>query len=98
MHLRRGRHAAVTTAALSAVLLAGAPAAARMTINPPRPSPAASFAMSGVLAGVAATSATNAWAVGYTDTDTTLIVHWNGKVWKRQPSPPAGAYHLQAVA
>jgi hypothetical protein len=29
----------------------------------------------------------NACAVGYTDTDTTFIVHWNGKAWKRQPTP-----------
>jgi hypothetical protein len=34
------------------------------------------------LVGVAATSATNAWAVGGA-----LIVHWNGTTWKRQPSP-----------
>jgi hypothetical protein len=33
---------------------------------------------------VAATSAQNAWAVGWTDTTTgtkTLILHWNGKTW-----------------
>ena len=47
------------------------------------------------LMGVAATSSTNAWAVGYGDWDLdddifesrTLIEHWNGKAWKIQPSP-----------
>jgi hypothetical protein len=34
------------------------------------------------LAGVAATSATNAWAVGGTASDHTLILRWNGKAWK----------------
>ena len=41
--------------------------------------------------GVAATSATNAWAVGYIGggpgaqgNATPIIEHWNGKVWKRQ--------------
>jgi hypothetical protein len=51
-----------------------------------------------VLTGVAASSATNIWAVGFTFTPTTgversLIVHWNGAVWKRVASPnpsPAG--------
>lgn len=37
----------------------------------------------GDLLGVAATSATNVWAVGYTDGGgKTLIVHWNGTSWK----------------
>jgi hypothetical protein len=48
------------------------------------------------LDGVAATSATNAWAVGYysqhTDLGTqmhtrTLIEHWNGTAWTQVPSP-----------
>jgi hypothetical protein len=39
------------------------------------------------LNGVAATSATNAWAVGHTSTNNggnekTLIAHWNGTSWK----------------
>jgi hypothetical protein len=45
---------------------------------------------------VAATSATNAWAVGRTFTKTTmipLIEHWNGTAWRQVPGPalPAGA-------
>jgi len=35
------------------------------------------------LIGVAATSATNAWAVGCTgNCAKTLILHWNGTAWK----------------
>jgi len=46
----------------------------------PSPSPGTSAGLS----GVAATSALNAWAVGWTDTTTgtkTLILQWNGKTW-----------------
>ncbi len=45
------------------------------------------------LQGVAATSACNAWAVGYYHTGTkylTLIEHWTGKAWKVQPSVNSG--------
>jgi hypothetical protein len=44
-----------------------------------------------VLTAVAATSASNAWAVGYTRTSwKTLIEHWNGTAWKKVPSPTPG--------
>jgi hypothetical protein len=46
------------------------------------PGPAASFTSSGDFSGVAATSATNAWAVGGTANGHTLILHWNGTTWK----------------
>jgi hypothetical protein len=46
------------------------------------------------LSGVAALSAKNVWAVGETGVTTvtggglrTLTIHWNGKSWKRVPSP-----------
>ena len=56
----------------------------------PSPGPAGSL-----LSGVAAMSATNAWAVGYTGTSSgakTLILRWNGTAWKQVPSPsPAAA-------
>jgi hypothetical protein len=45
------------------------------------------------LSAVAATSATNAWAVGHRSTgsvDRTLILHWNGHLWKVVPSPNVG--------
>lgn len=55
-----------------------------------------------VLSAVAATSATNAWAVGrYTITPTfTLIEHWNGTKWRQVPSPnPSGdSNQLSGVA
>ena len=47
------------------------------------------------LSAVAATSSSNAWAVGdyYNGTTfRTLIVHWNGTGWKRQPSPNVGSF------
>jgi hypothetical protein len=55
-------------------------------------------ASGGQLRGVAATSARDVWAVGWTggssegNNQQTLIEHWNGKVWRRVPSPnPRGA-------
>jgi hypothetical protein len=42
------------------------------------------------LQGVTATSASNAWAVGYVFTSTgrqALILHWNGSTWAQVPSP-----------
>src|SRR5271156_4419262 len=59
--------------------------------------PAASFAVSGYLSDVAATSASNAWAVGYTSSGT-LIVRWNGTAWKRVPSPGSAGSLLYGVA
>jgi hypothetical protein len=50
------------------------------------PSPGGS---SDQLEGVAATSAANAWAVGFSSA--ALIVHWDGAAWKQQSSPNPGA-------
>ena len=50
----------------------------------PSPSPLATY-----LTSVSATSASNAWAVGYTGTGT-LVLRWNGKTWKRVSSPTPG--------
>jgi hypothetical protein len=36
---------------------------------------------------VAATSATNAWAVGVVGTGRSLILHWNGKKWSTVSAP-----------
>jgi hypothetical protein len=61
--------------------VAPATAAAGMT----SPGLAASFSVNGSLSGVAATSATNAWAVGETEASTPfkgVISHWNGSTWK----------------
>ncbi len=46
----------------------------------------ASPKLAGGLYAVAATSSTNAWAVGH-DSHGGLIEHWNGKAWKIQRSP-----------
>jgi hypothetical protein len=53
----------------------------------------------GQLSGVAATSASNAWAVGYTGSTSPkpLIEHWNGTAWTRVPSP-GGASSVAATA
>ncbi len=42
-----------------------------------------------MLLSVAATSRDNVWAVGYLGLKT-LILHWNGRVWRRLPSPSPG--------
>ena len=61
----------------------------------PSPNPAHDNA----LTGVAATSAHNAWAVGFTGLlDQTLILHWDGTAWTQVPSPsPGPANDLAAV-
>jgi len=52
-----------------------------------------------LFAGVAATSASVAWAAG-TAGSNTLIAHWNGTAWKQVPSPnPSAPVHtLNGVA
>lgn len=84
--------------ALAASGLAGVAAvgAARAdSAGPSQPLP-----VHGVLHGVAATSASNAWAVGETSTSSgfsTLILRWNGTAWNRVPVPgPPG--NLLSVA
>jgi hypothetical protein len=47
------------------------------------------------LYGVSAKSASDAWAVGYTDNGTTgaietLVLHWNGTAWSKVNSPNPG--------
>jgi hypothetical protein len=59
----------------------------------PNPSPAGSG-----LVSVAATSASNAWAVGGLGGPKTLIERWNGTTWKTVPSPSPGPSILSGVA
>ncbi|HEY7146833.1 MAG TPA: hypothetical protein VH637_21525 [Streptosporangiaceae bacterium] len=82
------------TAGASALAQAGTPFAAS-----PGPAaaaaagPAATAARPSDLAGVAATSARNAWAAGFRSdgrSDQTLIEHWNGKSWRQVISPDPG--------
>src|SRR5215470_5388195 len=77
--------------------------AARKSPNPTsaRQSPATS--MNDIFSSVAASSASNAWAVGgYHDARLTLTEHWNGTRWRLVPSPSpdgtAGRGHLFGVA
>ena len=54
-----------------------------------------------ILDGVAATSASNAWAVGFaldTPSPTSVILHWNGTAWRRVSSPDSRGGLLQGVA
>jgi hypothetical protein len=69
----------------------------------PSPNPGGS-SLGNVLRGVAATSARNAWAVGYYFTVRgsaaalhTLVEHWNGSTWARVPSPSPGGTVTQAL-
>lgn len=58
----------------------------------------------GLLFGVTATSARNAWAVGYfirANVWKTLVLHWNGRRWRQVPSPnpsPVSYNQLLSVA
>ena len=91
---RRGAAALTCLAVACSGLLAGAgPAAARPSVR------SVSSGVGGLLAGIAATSARNAWAVGSTRDGKPLILRWNGKSWTRASSPAlAGSGSLSAVA
>src|SRR6266700_6788157 len=87
--LCRGDRLGISGAAAAAVALAGglvgaAPADAA-------PADAATTAAVATFSGVAATSSSNAWAVGtWSQSNTTyktLIERWNGTAWKVQTSP-----------
>ncbi len=66
------------------------------------PSPSPGTVGLDFLYGVAATSATNAWAVGnYTNNATyqTLVLHWDGKAWSQVASPnPGGSGDANSLA
>jgi hypothetical protein len=69
------------------------------------PSPNTSATEHNVLQGVACTSASDCWAVGYKEGDSgynqTLIEHWNGTSWSIIPSPNTSTTEhnvLQGVA
>jgi hypothetical protein len=72
-------------ASLTTVTALTAPLTA--TASPLRPKNLDLTSVSGTLNAVTATTASNAWAVGYTGDITaahqkTLIMHWNGSAWK----------------
>jgi hypothetical protein len=64
--------------------------------------PSPNLGYKSILQGVAATSASNAWAVGYYSNGTqrtqTLIEHWNGTTWKQVPSPSPGSVGNEVAA
>lgn len=67
------------------------------------PSASTSFSTPGNLTDVAATSATNAWAIGdlsnsKTELDTPIVAHWNGTKWSRVTIPHVHSAMLDAVA
>jgi len=70
----------------------------RATRQSGAPANPASFTIAGELSGVAATSASNAWAIGSTGSGKTLIVHWNGTAWAQVPSPTPAGSRLSGVA
>ena len=56
-----------------------------------------------ILQGIAVTSRSSAWAVGYYDDSSsirhTMILHWNGRTWKLVASPsPGGAHDSELTA
>ena len=78
------------------------PVAARAITSAPAPRAAIPLSQlaPGSLAAVAATSATNAWAVGtetgFTAHRKTVILHWNGSAWRVVATPVVDG--LSAVA
>jgi hypothetical protein len=92
--LRAFRYAVRPIAATAIpVLLCGviAGSAHAATVRPVTARPVATaLTTSGTLNGVAATSNSSAWAVGYAGSSSApkiLMLHWNGKAWSRVTSP-----------
>ena len=98
---------AVIVASISLFLVSVPAGPARADDGPasriPAPSPAAmSYRIPGGLNGVAAASAADAWAVGYTGksySGRALMLHWNGSAWSRVTTPAVltGPGELTAV-
>jgi hypothetical protein len=90
--------AAALLLAVAAAGMSAAPASAA-GVRARSADPATSFTAPGVLTGVAATSASNAWAVGTDGNGHTLIARWNGTTWTQVSSPnPGDVNGLAAVA
>jgi hypothetical protein len=100
---RSGAAAGVLVVLVATLLLLGPAAPARAACGAWTVVPSGNVgALHNELDGVAALSATNAWAVGRFDSaavhDRTLIEHWNGAKWSVVPSPEAGASHHELVS
>jgi hypothetical protein len=92
---RISRRVVITTGA--ACLAAGALIGTTGAAAPAGAIPARTAPVAGQLVGVSASSATNAWAVGFRfggQVNRTLTEHWNGKSWTRVKSlNPGGVGH-----
>jgi hypothetical protein len=69
--------------------LVGLPLMVRVTGTAMRQVPGPPAPDGSALQAVAATSATDAWAVGSISASGPLVWHWNGTTWKNVPLPPA---------
>lgn len=75
-----------------------APTAASASVGAAAPD-SAGYTADGTLEAVAATSAVDAWAVGYLGRQgTPLIVHWNGTAWRSIPAGAPARTILHSVA
>jgi hypothetical protein len=106
MRARKAGHSPAAVVVVAAVLLGTLAAftpAASAHGSDPKPAiarvPRLAPTFEGGLGGVAATSASDAWAVGG-DANNSLILHWNGKKWQKVPAanPSPGNDDLDAVA
>src|SRR6266566_2708499 len=95
IHIMRALCTAGAGVAVIASGFAGASAAGTVRTAPA--GTVASFSTPGSFNGVAVLSARSAWAVGSAGSKT-LIVRWNGTVWKRVPSPVQASGDFAAVA
>ena len=91
---RLGRCAALATGGAAMVLTLGASAAPGALAAHPE----AVTNDPGNLYGVAAVSASDAWAVGQNGGAGDLILHWNGRTWTKAAVPGAAAGNTAAVS
>jgi hypothetical protein len=83
---------------VAAGVLAGAFPAMAAAAQPGPGGTAAPGVFYGVLKGVTAISADDAWAVGASTSFTGLLVHWNGTAWTPVNGGPSGAVGFSSVA
>ena len=102
--MRRHAWLAVAAPIIASTLIAAAPsgalpAAAAPTVTAVGHGPRLAHTFEGGFFGVAATSASDAWAVG-DDANNSLIVHWNGSRWRPVPAanPLPGQDDLDGVS
>jgi eukaryotic-like serine/threonine-protein kinase len=93
--------AAITVGVIAVVAVGTILALGRSHRSSGPPLVTTSFNVAGGLAGVAVTSASNAWAVGSSGSSLhpkPLIAHWNGTSWTQVPSSGLPSGELSAVA